>query len=92
MVNATKVITFDATGTYILEFSTDDAGTTVAVNDLSRTRTKQDIRSVSTSTDHGQAGDVAGMLVLDSTNIYVCTGTFDGSTVIWKKVALAAIN
>ena len=92
MVNATKVITFDATGTYILEFSTDDAGTTVAVNDLSRTRTKQDIRSVSTATDHGQAGDVAGMLVVDSTNIYVCTGSFDGSTVIWKKVALATIS
>jgi hypothetical protein len=92
MVNATKVITFDATGTYILEFSTDDAGTTVAVNDLSRTRTKQDIRSISTATDHGQAGDVAGMLVVDSTNIYICTGAFDGSTVIWKKVALATIS
>jgi hypothetical protein len=31
-------------------------------------------------------------LVLDSTNIYVCTGAYDGSTVIWKKVALAAIS
>ena len=92
IVPATKVITFDATGTYILEFSTDDAGTTVAVNDLSRTRTKQDIRSISTANDEGQSGDVAGMMVVDSTNIYVCTGTYDGSTVIWKKVALATIT
>ena len=89
IVPSTKVITFDATGTYILEFSTDDAGTTVAVNDLSRNRTQQDIRSITTSNDHGQSGDVAGMMVVDSTNIYVCTGTYDGSTVIWKKVALA---
>ena len=92
IVPSTKVITFDAIGTYILEFSTDDAGTTVAVNDLSRNRTQQDIRSITTSNDHGQSGDVAGMMVVDSTNIYVCTGTYDGSTVIWKKVALAAIT
>ena len=92
IVPSTKVITFDAIGTYILEFSTDDAGTTVAVNDLSRNRTQQDIRSITTSNDHGQSGDVAGMMVVDSTNIYVCTGTYDGSTVIWKKVALATIT
>ena len=92
IVPSTKVITFDATGTYILEFSTDDAGTTVAVNDLSRNRTQQDIRSISTSTDHGQSGDVAGMMVVDSTNVYVCTGTYDGSTVIWKKLVLATIT
>ena len=88
IVPSTKVITFDATGTYILEFSTDDAGTTVAVNDLTRTRTKQDIR---TATATGQSGDVAGMMVVDSTNVYVCTGTYDGSTVIWKKLVLQAI-
>ena len=92
IVPSTKVITFDATGTYILEFSTDDAGTTVAVNDLSRNRTQQDIRSITTSNDHGQSGDVAGMMVVDSTNIYICTGTYDASTVIWKKVALATIT
>ena len=89
IVPSTKVITFDATGTYILEFSTDDAGTTVAVNDLTRTRTKQDIR---TATATGQSGDVAGMMVVDSTNVYVCTGTYDGSTVIWKKLVLQAIQ
>ena len=92
IVPDTKVITFDATGTYILEFSTDDAGTTVAVNDLSRNRTKQDVRSISAATDHGQSGDVAGMMVVDSTNVYVCTGTYDGSTVIWKKLVLATIT
>jgi hypothetical protein len=83
-----NVITFDATGTYILEFSTDDAGTTIAVNDLTRGRTKLDVR---TATATGQAGDVAGMTCADGTNLYVCTGTYDGSTVIWKKLVLQAI-
>ena len=34
-----NVITFDAIGTYIFEFSTSDGGTTVHVNDLTRGRT-----------------------------------------------------
>jgi hypothetical protein len=83
-----NVITFDATGTYIFEFSTDDAGTTIAVNDLSRSRTKIDVR---TATATGQVGDVAGMIAGDGTNLYLCTGSYDGSTVIWKKLVLQAI-
>jgi hypothetical protein len=82
------VISFDATGTYIFEFSTDDAGTTVAVNDLSRSRTKIDVR---TATATGQVGDIAGMIAGDATNLYLCTGSYDGSTVIWKKLVLQAI-
>ena len=87
IVPATKVITFDAVGTYILEFTTDDAGTTIAVNDLTRNRTKMDVR---TPANTGQSGDVAGITVVDSSYIYVCTGTYDGSTVIWKRAAISA--
>jgi len=88
IVPATGVITFDATGTYIFEFTTDDSGTTIAVNDLTRNRTKMDVRTVTAT---GQSGDVAGMVVVDGTNLYVCTGTYDGSTAIWKKLVLQAI-
>jgi hypothetical protein len=28
--------------------------------------------------------------VVDSSYIYVCTGTYDGSTVIWKRAAVSA--
>jgi len=35
----------------------------------------------------GQAGDVAGMLSWDDTNIYICTANFDGSTTIWNTLA-----
>ena len=87
IVPSTKVITFDATGTYIFEFTTDDSGTTVAVNDLTRGRTKVDVR---TPVNIGQSGDIAGLMVVDGSYIYVCTGTYDGSTVIWKRAAIAA--
>jgi len=91
IVPATKVITFDATfdatGTYIFEFTTDDSGTTVAVNDLTRGRTKVDVR---TPVNVGQSGDIAGMIVVDGSYVYVCTGTYDGSTVIWKRSAVSA--
>jgi len=83
-----NVITFDRTGTYILEFTTDDSGTTIAVNDLTRSRAKIDVR---TAAAVGQVGDIAGMISNDATNLYVCTGTYDGSTVIWKKLVLQAI-
>ena len=37
----------------------------------------------------GTAGDKAGMISWDTNYIYVCVGTHDGSTAIWKRVALA---
>jgi hypothetical protein len=43
-----------------------------------------------TPTNTGQAGDVAGLIVFDAVYLYVCTGTFDGSTVIWKRITLEA--
>lgn len=87
IVPATKIITFDAIGTYIFEFTTDDQGTTIAVNDLTRDRTRADVR---TPANTGQSGDIAGNWAVDSAYIYVCTGTFDGSTVIWKRAALSS--
>lgn len=83
-----NVITFDTTGTFIFEFTTHDAGTTIAVQDLSRANgTLFDQR---TPTNIGQTGDKAGMVVVDTSYIYVCTGTYDGSTVIWTRAALTA--
>jgi len=37
----------------------------------------------------GSAGDVAGMIAWDTNYIYICVGTHDGSTAIWKRVALS---
>ena len=37
----------------------------------------------------GSEGDVAGTIAYDEDYLYICYGTFDGSTNIWKRVALA---
>ena len=49
------------------------------------------IKTTKTATAVGNTGDVAGSISWDATNLYVCTGNYDGSTVIWKKITLASI-
>ena len=86
--NGARVITPDRTGVHIFEFVTDDAGTSIAVIDGLRNNRAIEVR---TATATGQAGDAAGDIAADATNLYVCTGSHDGSTVIWKKLVLQAI-
>jgi len=38
----------------------------------------------------GDEGDVAGMVAFDADFIYVCTGIYDGSTIIWKRSPISA--
>jgi len=92
---STNVITFVATGTYVFEFTTADAGTTIAIDDLTRARNRiQDTqlrlqqRTIANSV--GSAGDTDGMIAVDDNYLYVCTGNHDGSTAIWKRVTLGA--
>ena len=86
--NGARVITPDRTGVHIFEFVTDDSGSSIAVIDCLRNNRAIEVR---TATATGQAGDAAGDIAADATNLYVCTGTYDGSTVIWKKLVLQAI-
>ena len=39
------------------------------------------------TTSVGQAGDVVGYGAIDGSYIYYCTGSYDGTTNIWKRVA-----
>lgn len=93
-IDADNVITFNETGTYIFEFSTEDGGTNIHINDLSRPRdyfySTQIKLQQRTPTNTGQAGDVPGMIAVGSSYIYICTGTYDGSTVIWKRASISA--
>ena len=45
-------------------------------------------RTISNSV--GSVGDLAGMISVDGSNVYVCTGTYDGSTAIWKYSSLTS--
>ena len=86
--NGARVITPDRTGVHIFEFVTDDSGSSVAVIDCLRNNRAIEVR---TATATGQAGDAAGDIAADATNLYVCTASYDGSTAIWKKLVLQAI-
>ena len=86
--NGARVITPDRTGVHVFEFVTDDAGTSIKVIDHTRNKRAIEVR---TATAIGQAGDKAGDIAGDGTNLYLCTGTYDGSTVIWKKLILQSI-
>lgn len=89
-----SLITFTETGTFIFEFTTEDGGTNVHIADLSRARTKFHSTQIEvvtrTPVNTGAAGDVEGMIAVDGSYVYVCTGTYDGSTAIWKRSALSS--
>jgi hypothetical protein len=38
----------------------------------------------------GSQGDKLGTVSVDGNYLYVCTGNYDGTTAIWKRVALSS--
>ena len=99
-VSSSRQISFASDGKYRFKFSTIDAGTTIAVEDLNRSPNRvhgntvqlvpvpgSDVANFKTV---GVAGNKAGMIAVDTGAIYVCTADYDGSANIWKKVALVA--
>jgi hypothetical protein len=87
-------ISFFTTGTYIFEFVTENGGTDIHILDLSRARTVFQSQQIQlqqrTPANIGRAGDAIGMIAVDSAYIYVCTGNYNGSVVIWKRASLSA--
>ena len=87
-------VEFNETGDYLFEFWSDDGGTTVHIEDKTRNRTYFHSSEIQlqqrTPANVGIDGDVAGMIALDNDFVYICTGTHDGSTVIWKRAGFSA--
>jgi len=46
------------------------------------------MKQATPSSSVGSAGDVQGMVAWDSSYIYICTGSHNGSSAIWKRIAL----
>lgn len=67
-----------------------DCGNTITIEQYNRPRKTTQI-VVRTPTAIGQVGDRAGTTCVDSTNFYVCTADYNGSTAIWKKIPLQNI-
>jgi len=68
-------------------FSTLDCGANISVEPVNRPR-KTTMVQTRTPTAIGAQGDRAGATCADATYLYVCTGTYDGATSIWKRITL----
>lgn len=76
--------------TYIeLIFSTEDCGTNITVVPVNRPRKTTQIISTVPASAIGAPGDKPGAISTDSNYLYVCTANYDGTTNIWKRVALS---
>lgn len=64
-----------------------DCGTTIFIEPSNRPRIATQVQT-RTPTNKGQKGDVAGTMCADTSYLYVCTGTYNGSTNIWKRITL----
>lgn len=84
-------ISFATEGTFIFEFLTENGGTDFHISDLSRARdyfhSTQITLQQRTPTASGQEGDTIGMIAVDGSYMYICTGNYDGSSAIWKRAA-----
>lgn len=91
---SSNIVSFNETGTYLFEFWTDDGGTSIHIEDKSRPRdyfySTQIQLQQRTPSGPGVASDVPGMIAVDDTYMYICTGVYDGSTVIWKRASFSA--
>jgi hypothetical protein len=66
-----------------VELAPNGAGKVVIVDDsITINASKTPLTNV------GADGDAAGMIAWDANYIYICTGNYDGSTVIWKRASI----
>jgi len=71
-----------------LLFSTEDCGTTVTVEPVNRPRKATQVQTAPPPSSVGRVGDRAGTIASDANYLYVCTADYNGSTAVWKRVAL----
>lgn len=80
-----QTLSFRDAGVYCFNLYTADAGATVLIEDLSRSKRIEN----RTPLPGGRAGDVRGMTAYDDVFFYVCVGNYDGVNTIWKKASLS---
>ncbi len=73
-----------------LIFATKDCGISIEVSSGNRPRKATQITTTVPSTSIGAQGDCAGAIAADANYIYVCTANYNGSSSIWKRVALVS--
>lgn len=71
--------------------TTTDCGTTLEIEPDNRSQKSRQI-PFRTPTAVGIRGDAPGTICTDSGYLYVCIGTYNGSSTIWGKIALTAVT
>lgn len=71
-------------------FSTIDCGQIIEIMPTNRNQKAAQI-PVRQPLAIGGIGDGPGQICTDGSYVYVCVGTYDGSTAIWGKIALTAV-
>ena len=85
-VTITNQITAPAGVTELqLKFTTVNCGITLSVQPLNR-NLKASFINLRTPTSIGAPGDGPGAICMDDSRVYVCVGTYDGSTPIWGRL------
>lgn len=74
-----------------LKFTTVDCGSTLDITPINRNQVTSRI-DTRTPTKEGAPGDMAGAICSNGTNLYICVGTYDGSSTIWGYVPLMAVT
>ena len=71
------------------ELVTQDCGTTVSIEPTNRSRQANQLSATArTPVNIGEPGDRAGTTCWDANYLYVCVGNYDGTTQIWRRIAL----
>lgn len=71
------------------KITTIDCGNSLYIEPINRPRQTTQIET-RTPANVGIRGDVAGTMCADSSYLYVCTGNYNGSTAIWKRISLSS--
>lgn len=72
------------------DLTSTNNGSTVTIAPTNRPRKATQITTDVPASPIGRVGDVLGTVATDGNYIYVCTGTYDGTTNIWKRVSSSA--
>lgn len=74
-----------------LIFSTVDCGTTITVTPVNKPRIADQVQ-FRTPNPAGTLGDFAGSIAIGSNLLWICSGSYDGNTVIWSPVGTSSLG
>jgi hypothetical protein len=88
--NGNSVIVANGVSELHFAVSTEDCGNTLTIEPVNRPRKATQLVTSVPSSNVGRRGDRAGTIAADANYVYVCTADYNGTTAVWKRIALSA--